>query len=218
MALFAFIPGLPFVPFLIGRRLPRRCCLGGAADQAARGGGGRGAARGADAVEEVAGRSPRHRRDPHGVRAEPGAGGDGRGDRARRAHPQYAQPYRHRVRADPAGDPADRQSGPAAGQLRDPGAGGRGGAERDRDRQGAGALARRGGGGAAGAVGGGAGLRRAGALDRAGAAGGGGADGALGRDADRSGGDASSGDRQGELRAALHPALACASSSTSSPR
>ena len=61
---------------------------------------------------------------------EPGAGGDGRGDRARRAHPQHAQPHRHRVRADPAGDPADRQSGPAARQLRHPHPGGRGGAQR----------------------------------------------------------------------------------------
>ena len=92
----------------------------------------------------VARRPARRRRDPHGVRAEPGAGGDGRGDRARRAHRQHAQPHRHRVRADPAGDPADRQSGPAARHLRDPHPGRRGGAERDRDRPGAGAPARRG--------------------------------------------------------------------------
>ena len=130
MALFAFIPGLPFVPFLIGAG-----CLGGAAWLARQT-----KAREAEAAaappeartpaEAVARRPARRRRDPHGVRAEPGAGGDGRGDRARRAHRQHAQPHRQRVRADPAGDPADRQSGPAARQLRDPHPGGRGGAER----------------------------------------------------------------------------------------
>ena len=79
-------------------------------------------------AQEVARRPPRRRRDPHGVRAEPRAGGDGRGDRPRRPHRQHAQPHRHRVRADPPGDPPDRQPGAAAGHLRDPHPGGRGGA------------------------------------------------------------------------------------------
>ena len=113
MALFAFIPGLPFVPFLIGAG-----CLGAAAWVARQtklreAAAADGAAGGADAGEAVARRPARRRRDPHGVLAEPGAGGDGRGDRPRRAHRQHAQPHRHRVRADPPGDPADRQSGPA---------------------------------------------------------------------------------------------------------
>ena len=77
-----------------------------------------------------------------------------------------------------------------------------------RDRPGAGAPARRGRRGARGPHGRRAGLRRAGALDRARAAGAGGADGPVGRHADRGRGDAPARDGQGELRAALHPALA----------
>ena len=152
MALFAFIPGLPFVPFMIGAG-----CLGGAAwlarqTQAARGGEGR---RRRPAAAAPPKKSLGDLLDVDEIHMEfapnlvPVVMDEATGLDARIA--QHAQPHRHRVRADPAGDPADRQSGAAAGHLRDPGAGGRGGAERHRDRPGAGAAARRGRAGAGGA-------------------------------------------------------------------
>ena len=144
MGLFAFVPGLPFVPFVIGAG-----CLGGAAFLA-QSTMRKAAAEKVKAAPETraaeiadAGRSAGCRRDPHGILAEPGAGGDGRGDRPGFAHPEHAQPYRDRVRADHAGDPADRQSGAGRGDLPHPHPGRGGGAQRAGDRQGAGAAARR---------------------------------------------------------------------------
>ena len=65
------------------RRLPRRRGLARAAGAGEGGGQGRGAGAGRRrAAQEIARRPARRRRDPHGVRPEPGAGGDGRGDRA----------------------------------------------------------------------------------------------------------------------------------------
>ena len=220
MALFAFIPGLPFVPFLIGA-----VSLGGAAwlaretkAQRGRGRRGRRPRRAAPAKKSLG-----DLLDVDEIHMEfapnlvPVVMDEATGLDARIA--QHAQPHRHRVRADPAGDPADRQSGPAARHLRDPHPGGRGGAQRaSRPTRCWCCCPTRTPPAPDGPLGGRAGLRRAGALDRAGAAGGGGADGPLGGHPDRGGGDASARDRQGELRPALHPPRACASCSTSSPR
>ena len=168
MALFAFIPGLPFVPFLIGAGCARRGGLGRAPDQGARGGRGR-----------------RRRRR----RATPAKRSLGDLLDVDEIHMEFAPNLVPVVMDEATGLDArivnmrnhiatefglilpeirlTDNPGLAPGHLRDPHPGRRGGAEHDRDRQGAGAAARRGRGRAGGPAGGRAGLRRAGALDRA---------------------------------------------------
>ncbi len=169
MAFFAFIPGLPFVPFMIGSAaLGTAAWLAQATQQKA-------AVSAAAIPAGAEGDRPRAKSlgdllDVDEIHME--FSPDlvpvvmDRCHRARCAHRQHAQPHRRRVRADPAGDPADRQSGPAAGHLCDPHPGGGGRAQPGRDRQGAGAAARGGRAGARGPHGGRTGLRRARPLDR----------------------------------------------------
>ena len=204
MALFALVPGLPFVPFMIGA-----ACLGGAA-WFARAGAQEEAAEAAAAPAAPAKKSLGDLLDVDEIHMEfapnlvPVVMDEATGLDARIAN------MRNHIATEFGlilpGDPADRQSRAAAGHLHDPRAGGRGGEERDRDRPGAGAAARRGCAGPGGTLGGRAGLRRAGPMDRAVAAGGGGADGPLGRHPDRGGRDAPARGRQVQLRPAVHPA------------
>ena len=126
MALFAFIPGLPFLPFVIGAGEPRRRGLARPRDQ-------RKAA--AQPRRRAAAATPPKKSlgdllDVDEIHMEfspnlvPVVMDEATGLDARIA--QHAQPHRHRVRPDPPRDPADRQPGPAARHLRDPHPGGRG--------------------------------------------------------------------------------------------
>ena len=169
MALFAFIPGLPFVPFLIGAGCLARRRLAGAADEAARGG-----------------RAPRRR--PR--RRPPAKKSLGDLLDVDEIHMEFAPNLVPVVMDEATGLDARilnmrnhiaTEFGLILPEIRltdNPGLppgtyairiqGVEVARSADRDRPGAGAAARRGRAGARGALGGRAGLRRAGALDRAG--------------------------------------------------
>ena len=217
MALFALIPGLPFVPFMLGA-----ACLG-VAGWYARTGPARGAGRGARPRPAApAKKSLGDLLDVDEIHMEfapnlvPVVMDEATGLDARIAN------MRNHIATEfglilPEIRLTDNP-GLAPGQLHHPRAGGRGGAERDRDRPGAGAPARRGRPGPRGPLGGRAGLRRAGPLDRAGAAGGGGADGPLGGHARPRWSRRTCSRSSRRTSAGCSPAARCASCSTPSSR
>jgi flagellar biosynthesis protein FlhA len=123
LAMFALVPGLPFLPVHAGRPLRLARPPGGLPAAPRQGEKADIARRAEEAPEPVAADRRYPRPSTKSMSNSPRSGGDGAGpgDRARCPDRLDAHPYRRDFRADPARNPADRQRRAAAGHLCDPG-------------------------------------------------------------------------------------------------
>ena len=140
MAMFALVPGMPFLPFIAGCRRTRHRGVGRQpATHGYRCAGARGhRARHGRTTGHPDRRPARSRRYPRAVRARSRPDGARPRHRARRTHRQHAAAYRDGIRTDPPRNPPDRRRRPAPGHLRRANSGGGAGPRPARTRPAAG--------------------------------------------------------------------------------